>query len=178
MRVIAGALKNLIFSDNHSRATHPMSEKVRGAIFNTLGDVEGLTMLDACAGTGLVGFEALSRGAKCVVAVERDPKAYSELRHRLQVLPKEYLKRYLAVHAGIRQFLLDYPEKKFDVIICDPPYDDLQATHFAEIYQALKQNGILVFSQPNTGEALALPGLQAVKESVHGDAKVVYYRHE
>jgi 16S rRNA (guanine966-N2)-methyltransferase len=67
MRVVAGSLKGRIFNEPSGHQTHPMSEKVRGALFNALGDIEGLSVLDAFAGSGALSFEAVSRGAKSVV---------------------------------------------------------------------------------------------------------------
>ena len=56
MRIISGTLKAVNIPESKAEATHPMSEKLRGAIFNALGDIEGLRFLDGCAGTGMVGF--------------------------------------------------------------------------------------------------------------------------
>jgi 16S rRNA (guanine966-N2)-methyltransferase len=77
VRIIAGSLKGRTFSEPHGHRTHPMSEKVRGALFNALGDIEGLTFLDAFAGSGALSFEAASRGAKSVIAIDKDGPAYS-----------------------------------------------------------------------------------------------------
>ena len=60
MRIIAGTLGGRNF-DSKSQATHPMSEKMRGALFNVLGDIDGLKVLDCFAGSGAIGFEAISR---------------------------------------------------------------------------------------------------------------------
>src|SRR4051794_1002965 len=76
MRIIAGTLKGRIFQESHGHRTHPMSDKVRGALFNTLGDIEGLTFLDAFAGSGALSFEAASRGAKNVIAIDKDSSAH------------------------------------------------------------------------------------------------------
>ncbi|MCA9328933.1 RsmD family RNA methyltransferase, partial [Candidatus Saccharibacteria bacterium] len=76
MRVIAGEFKSRILKDPTGNRTHPMAEKVRGALFNSLGDITGLDVLDAFAGTGAVGIEALSRGAKRVWSVELDNDAF------------------------------------------------------------------------------------------------------
>src|SRR5690242_707068 len=75
MRIISGKLGGRIIHEPHGHKTHPMSEKVRGALFNALGDVEGLTFLDAFAGSGALSFEAVSRGAKSAVAVDIDKHA-------------------------------------------------------------------------------------------------------
>src|SRR3954471_4420017 len=75
MRIIAGNLKGREFKSPHGHRTHPMSDKMRGALFNVLGDIEGLTFLDAYAGSGALAFEAISRGAKDVVAVDKESAA-------------------------------------------------------------------------------------------------------
>jgi 16S rRNA (guanine966-N2)-methyltransferase len=59
MRIIAGELKGRNIQEPYGHRTHPMSEKVRGAVFNALGDIEGLAVLDAFAGTGALSFEAV-----------------------------------------------------------------------------------------------------------------------
>ena len=76
MRVIAGRLRGRQFKSPPGRRSHPMSEKMRGALFNVLGDIEGLTLLDAFSGSGAISFEAISRGARSVQAVEKAVLAY------------------------------------------------------------------------------------------------------
>ena len=68
MRIIAGTLKGQQFQTPHSHKTHPMGDKIRGALFNVLGDIEGLSFLDAFSGSGALAFEAASRGAASVLA--------------------------------------------------------------------------------------------------------------
>src|SRR6266404_7522519 len=79
MRIIAGTLKGREFKSPRGHKTHPMSDKVRGALFNVLGDIEDLTFLDAFAGSGALAFEAISRGAKSVTAIDRDNSAHEVL---------------------------------------------------------------------------------------------------
>ena len=62
MRIIAGSLGGRVFKAPSGHRTHPMSEKIRGAIFNALGDISDLTVLDAFTGSGALCFEAVSRG--------------------------------------------------------------------------------------------------------------------
>ena len=69
MRVIAGRLGGRLFDSPHTRRTHPMSDKARGALFNMLGDIEGMHVLDPFAGTGALSFEAISRGAASALAI-------------------------------------------------------------------------------------------------------------
>src|SRR3954465_12488188 len=86
MRIIAGQLKGQQFQAPHGHKTHPMSDKVRGALFNVLGDIEGLTFLDAFAGSGALAFEAASRGAKAVTAIDRDSSAHKILEQNAKEL--------------------------------------------------------------------------------------------
>jgi 16S rRNA (guanine966-N2)-methyltransferase len=72
MRVVAGRFKGRTLHSPRGRGTRPTSDKVRGAIFNVLGDVDGLRVLDLFAGTGALGIEALSRGAADAAFVDTD----------------------------------------------------------------------------------------------------------
>ena len=89
MRIIAGKLGGRMFESPHSARTHPMSEKMRGALFNSLGDISGLAVLDAFAGTGACGFEAISRGAGSVLAIEHDTDAFKTIMRNIESLGLE-----------------------------------------------------------------------------------------
>jgi 16S rRNA (guanine966-N2)-methyltransferase len=77
MRVIAGFLGGRNFDSPGGHRTHPMSDKVRGAVFGVLGDIKGLSVLDAFAGSGALSIEAVSRGAKYAVAIDVDKRAHA-----------------------------------------------------------------------------------------------------
>src|SRR5579883_2683533 len=79
MRIVAGTLGGRQFEAPKGHRTHPMSDKVRGALFNMLGDISGLTVFDAFAGSGALSFEAISRGAKSAVAVDIDKSAHKTI---------------------------------------------------------------------------------------------------
>ena len=89
MRIIAGTLKGRIFAAPHTLRTHPMSDKARGALFNVLGDVEGMSVLDAFAGSGALGFEALSRGASHVTSIDKDRMAVKTIKNNAVELSVE-----------------------------------------------------------------------------------------
>lgn len=177
MRIISGQLKGFFIAENKAPATHPMSEKLRGAIFNALGDIEGLRFLDACAGTGMVGFEALSRGAGAVDAVEKDDRAFKELSLNTRTLPKQYLERYRAFHYGIRQFFKKNNLPTYDVMVFDPPYNIVQTDHFDGTYKHLADGGVMIFSLPSNIEPPRLPGLTPMKQKKYGVAQLIYYKH-
>jgi 16S rRNA (guanine966-N2)-methyltransferase len=177
MRIIAGSLKGFTIPESKADATHPMSEKLRGAIFNALGDITGLYMLDGCAGTGMVGFEAMSRGIGAVDAVEKDDRAYAELLRNSKPVVGRLGIPYRAYHAGIRQFFKKNNLPKYDVIVFDPPYDIVQTDHFDGTVKHLAPEGIMVLSLPSKIEPPRLPGLVPVRQKTHGVAQLIYYRH-
>src|SRR5687768_2848338 len=71
IRLIAGEFGGRYLDSPDTGRTHPMGERIRSALFNILGDIEGTLVLDAFAGTGSLGLEALSRGAAKVTFVEK-----------------------------------------------------------------------------------------------------------
>ena len=76
MRIITGKLGHHLFDSPKGRQTHPMSEKIRGALFNMLGDINNLTVLDAFGGSGALAFESISRGARSAYILEPDKTAF------------------------------------------------------------------------------------------------------
>src|SRR3954451_4433743 len=119
MRIIAGHLKGRLIQTPHGHKTHPMSDKMRGALFNVLGDIEGLTFLDAFAGSGALVFEAASRGAKSVTAIDRDTSAHKVLEQNAKDLG---LKSVKVVRANTGGWSIHNAEKSFDILLLDPPY--------------------------------------------------------
>lgn len=175
MRIIAGTLGGHIIHEPHGHKTHPMSEKVRGALFNILGDVEGLTFLDAFSGTGALAVEAVSRGAKHVVAIDQDRAAHSTLdknitEHHLQ-------KQIDSVRANVGGWSIHNMEKRYDILLLDPPFEDIQeATLSLLIKRHVKKKGLAVLSCPGKYAAPEFESTQIVAEKTYGDAKLVFYR--
>jgi 16S rRNA (guanine966-N2)-methyltransferase len=175
MRIIAGSLKGRVFSEPHGHHTHPMSEKVRGALFNALGDIEGLSVLDAFAGSGALAFEAASRGAVNIVAVDKDTSAHKIIENNIKELKLQKL-----VHptkANIGGWSIHNMEKQFDVVLLDPPYEDLQTTLMQKlINRHIKKGGLAVLSWPGKLEPMEFERVEIVSAKVYGDAQLVFYR--
>ena len=73
IRLIAGTLGGRVIEGSGTTRTHPMGERIRSSLFNIIGDeIIGATVLDAFAGSGSLGLEAISRGAKSATFIERD----------------------------------------------------------------------------------------------------------
>jgi 16S rRNA (guanine966-N2)-methyltransferase len=174
MRIIAGSLKGRIFNEPHGHHTHPMSEKVRGALFNALGDIEGLSVLDAFAGSGALSFEAVSRGAASAVAIERDPAVQKVVKQSVEELG--LTNKVRAVRASASGWSDHNMEKKFDIVILAPPYDDLQPALLQKLTKHIKDSGIMVLDYPGKQEAPKIKWVKEVLKKNYGDAQLVFYR--
>ncbi len=113
MRIISGDLGGLLFKAPRGNRTHPMSERIRGALFNSLGSIKGLRVLDAFAGTGALAFESVSRGASEVVAIESDTNAISAIKKSIQLLRIE--DRCKATHANVSGWSSNNKQEVFDL---------------------------------------------------------------
>jgi|SRR5579862_4578211 len=175
MRIIAGHLKGRTIHEPHGRHTHPMSEKVRGALFNILGDISGLSLLDAFTGSGALSFEAVSRGAAHVVAIDKDRSAHSVLERNLDELDLRV--QIHPVRANTGGWSLHNAEKKFDIVLLDPPYDDLQLPLLQRLVKRhVKPGGLAVLSYPGKQAAPEFDAAKTVETKNYGDSQLVFYR--
>jgi 16S rRNA (guanine(966)-N(2))-methyltransferase RsmD len=119
MRVIAGEFRSRRLKSIPGDATRPTPERLRETLFNILARrIEGATFLDAYAGTGAVGIEALSRGARHAFFLERNRHALEIIRENLASLA---LERRATVVAG--PVLVTMARTAADIVFLDPPYD-------------------------------------------------------
>ena len=101
-------------------ALRPTPDRVRETLFNWLGhDLRGLSCLDLFAGSGILGFEAASRGAGPVVMIEKDRRAFAALKKNAASFDCEHLKLHCA---DALKFAPISPDDKFDLVFLDPPY--------------------------------------------------------
>jgi 16S rRNA (guanine966-N2)-methyltransferase len=174
MRVITGWLGGRIFESPHGHRTHPMSEKMRGAIFGALGDIKGLTVLDAFSGSGALAIEAISRGAKSAVAVEVDKGAHSVIVANIEKLGIE--ERVKAVRAFAGAWSIRHKEHKFDLVLLDPPYDTIPYRDLKRLPVHVDEGGILVLSWPGKIDPLKFEGLEIVQQKNYGDGQLIFYK--
>jgi 16S rRNA (guanine966-N2)-methyltransferase len=125
-RVIAGAYGGRTLKVPRGSVTRPTSARVREALFNVLADVSGAQVLDLYAGSGALAFEALSRGAARAVLVERDRAALACIRENAEALAAS--ERLSVVPLALPRALGPVLERgPFDLVLCDPPWADLDA---------------------------------------------------
>jgi 16S rRNA (guanine966-N2)-methyltransferase len=130
MRIISGIYRGLHLATLKGDAMRPTSDQLRETLFNVLGpEVEGRTFLDAYAGTGAVGIEALSRGAKEVVFIEHHRPAAELIRRNLESLKVEegFYVMTTTVLKGLEK--LADEGSHFDFVFLDPPYAEIREYH-------------------------------------------------
>ena len=125
MRVIGGTAKQRRLRAPDSPDLRPTSDRVREAIFDilaSLGAVEGASVLDAYAGSGALGIEALSRGAGSVCLVEADRRAIAAIRANLDSTGFGSSPAVRVVRADVFEFLAREALTRYDLALVDPPY--------------------------------------------------------
>lgn len=123
VRITGGRFKGRTISATRGGPARFTSSKVREAVFDILGPVEGLRVLDLFAGTGSFTVEALSRGAASVTAVEQDRRTAALLKENLKLLSAD--KDCLVLNMDVRYAvpMLHRQGKVFDLLFADPPYE-------------------------------------------------------
>lgn len=175
MRIIAGTLKGRQFESPSGHRTHPMSEKIRGALFNALGDIEGFTVFDAFAGSGAIAFEAISRGAKSVLMTDVTKEAYLAMQRNIERLG--VAKQAKAVRANASGWSDNNTAARFDIVVVDPPYDDIQVQLLHKLTAHVKDGGLLVVSLP-AGVSIDPAGFELLRQKNYNDATLSFYRRE
>ncbi|NLL18942.1 MAG: 16S rRNA (guanine(966)-N(2))-methyltransferase RsmD [Clostridia bacterium] len=177
MRIISGKAKGLILKAPKGYHTRPTSDRVKEAMFSIIQDlIPDALALDLFAGTGALGLEAWSRGAKRVIFVEP-----SSLARR--VLSANIAKAGIASQAIVSKldalsFLKKYDEEPFDLIFMDPPYDNEISINVLDTIVAKKllaPNGILVWEKSSKDSSFQpVSGLKLVKEKQYGDTMLLF----
>jgi len=119
VRIVGGQWRSRLIEVAPVRGLRPTPDRVRETLFNWLGqELDDLVCLDLFAGSGILGFEAASRGARGVTLVERDPRAFAAL----QQTQKTLLAAQVELLRGDAVKFLQSTSRRFDVVFLDPPY--------------------------------------------------------
>lgn len=174
MRIIAGKFGRRLFKAPPGHHTHPMGERIKTALFNSLGKLEGEVVLDAFAGSGALGFEALSRGSKKVTLIESDPKAFRVIKENINTLGMD-TDQCIVVRANVSSWLDNNQDLYFSLIFADPPFTNLAPHIILKLVQHLEDDGRLIVNWPSSEDPMNLPGLDIVKQKSYAGAQLVYY---
>lgn len=152
IKITGGKWRGRVLKTPSSGATHPMGARERLALFNAVAcryPMEGAAVLDAYAGSGALGFEALSRGAQVVEFIEKSPEAGRVIRENIAALGAQAQVKLR--QKTVESFLSEAEEaEQFDVILVDPPYDNFLWQEFSGLSRQLKQGGVLALSHPQS----------------------------
>ncbi len=178
MRILAGSLRGRAFDQPPSRSVRPLSDKVRAAIFDVVGQPQGLVVLDAYAGSGAAGFEALSRGAVMVDAVEANARVARVIHANAHLLKLDwgYILHTLTVESWLAAPAQQKRQHRYDLIIADPPYAQLNTETLDRLGSFLVLGGVFVISHSSKRPAPVLKSVELVKSKLYGDTALSFYK--
>ena len=174
MRVITGSARGRKLFGPKSDLIRPAIDKVKQAVFNILGDVSGLRVLDLFAGTGSMGIEALSRDADHCTFVDQLPEAIQLIRKNLEMC--QFLDQSKIIKAGVQNF---EPLQTYNLIFVDPPYDkDLVNPTLQRLanQKLLAAEGTIVVEHSPREVIHALPDLQVYDERKYGQTLISFLK--
>jgi 16S rRNA (guanine966-N2)-methyltransferase len=179
MRIVAGERKGARLAAPPGRSTRPTSDRVREALFAILGDVAGARVLEPFAGTGALGFEALSRGAAAVAFCELDGAALAVLREnaaRLRYADRCTIRR----QDGRRRLAADSAAGvTYDLVLLDPPYRMLPSltNRLALHLPALLAPAGRAVLESDAGETAPELPLEVLAERAYGGTRITVVGH-
>jgi 16S rRNA (guanine966-N2)-methyltransferase len=182
MRIVAGTHRGLRLRTLKGGNLRPTSDQLRETLFDVLGpSVVGAMFLDAYAGSGAVGLEALSRGARQVVFIEHHRAAAELIRQNLAALRIDSGFHLLtcAVVTGLER--LEQQEARFDFVFLDPPYEEIREYHHT-LRQLARGRLLLPFSLVVAEHSRHVRleeeygSLRRTRLLRHGDAQLAFYR--
>ena len=180
MRVITGKARGVQLKTPDGMLTRPTADRVKEALFSIINfDLPGAAVLDLFGGTGQLGIEALSRGAKSAVFVDQREDACKIIRENLRRTKLESQARV------IRSDYLDYlrrSREKFDIILLDPPYAEVfleNALKCNTEIDILQSGGIIVAERPVEKELpFEFEGFTRSKDYKYGKILLTIYRKD
>lgn len=183
MRIVGGKYKGHGLAGPQSIATRPTSDRVRESLFNILAhgieglELEGARVMDLFAGTGALGLEAISRGAKFCQFVEESAEARGVIRRNadaLGVVGQCKIWRRDAANLGPCA-----PQSPFGLVFVDPPYNKgLGEKALTSLVTEgwLSPGAIVVLEESEKAVVAAVDGLQQIDSRTYGDTQVLIYR--
>lgn len=185
MRIVAGRYRGRALVAPEGKGTRPTSDRARQAVFNVLEHagwaepMEGLRVMDLFAGSGALGFEAMSRGAGFCLFVETDDDARGAIRENadaLGVMGATRVHRRSATDLGTRP---GSDGEAFDLAFLDPPYGKgLGEQALARLIEGnwLKPQAVVVFERGSDEPEIETPGYERLDQRDYGAARVLFVR--
>ena len=183
MRVISGTAKGKKLNSLEGLETRPTLDRVKEAVFNIIQfDIKDSVVLDLFSGSGALGIEALSRGAKEAILCDASSKAIKIINKNLE---ETRLKdKAKVINSDYLETLSKIKDKKFDIIFLDPPYKSdyvEKSIEYISKYNLLAENGIIIVETNDKNkidEIKAKKGLEVYDTRKYGIAIIIFIRKE
>jgi 16S rRNA (guanine(966)-N(2))-methyltransferase RsmD len=178
MRVITGSARGMTLRTLEGDNVRPTTDKVKEAVFSAIQfEIEGRRILDLFAGSGQLGIEALSRGAKNAVFVDADKNAVKIVKENLA---KTKLDSLATVAQTDSIAFLTMTDKIFDIAFVDPPYETgLLQKAMAKIDEHIAEGGVVICEHPFKEELDdEIGGLKKYREYKYSKTAVTVYRKD
>lgn len=178
IRIIAGSAKGKRLKTLNGFSVRITSDKVRGAIFNILGDaILGASVLDLFSGSGALGIEALSRGAKECVFIDNDIRCVNIIRDNL--VKCGFTGK--VIRGDVYEVIKRLNKEGFDIVLADPPYGlDLARNLLLELnkYGILKKFSFVILEHSKRDRIEEPLGWQRIQRKRYGDTVISVYKYE
>ena len=166
MHILAGKHKGVSIQTSAKYNYRPTQSRVRKSLFDILGDLTGLSVVDLFAGSGILGFEALSRGAEEVTFIESNPQLVKLLYNNKDKINPE---KCIVKKMDVFNFIDD--NRKYDIILGDPPYGQKGLNLLIEsCLKMLNPNGLLVLETSTKDKHTS-----ADRERIYGSTKLSFW---
>ena len=178
LQVLTGTIKGRKLKVPKGQKIRPTTSRVKKSIFDTLGDISGVRVLDIFAGSGGLGIESLSRGAEHVTFIEKDPSVFKILNENYARCG--FVDKSTPICSHYKEALSRIRNKKrvFDLIFIDPPYklyNDLEVKDFIlDVSELLDEEGLIVIEHDHKIEDTP-PGFKRTTKQF-GGTHVSYFR--
>ena len=183
MRVIAGTAKRIQLKTIEGLDTRPTTDRIKETLFNMISEyLADSRFLDLFSGSGAIGIEALSRGAKFAAFVEQNPKAVTCIRENLKATKLEAKANVFAtdVISALRRM---EGKEKFDYIFMDPPYDhllEIQVLEYLHNSDLMSEDALIIVEASLTTDMSYVDelGFSIVKEKIYKTNKHIFLERE
>ncbi|MEX0587452.1 MAG: 16S rRNA (guanine(966)-N(2))-methyltransferase RsmD [Patescibacteria group bacterium] len=178
MRIAGGKVKGHPLKVPRARDIRPTQESIRLAIFNILGDlVKDRKVADLYAGSGSLGIEALSRGAREAIFIDSNRHACEIIRENLS--PSQIEPKGRVICLEVKRALQELPSQSLELVFLDPPYAVGKMDHvFSALLPHLKRGAVVVYEHSKMTEPPNLLGLRIFDRRIYGTTKVTFMTKE
>ena len=181
MRIISGKFRGLRLQPPVDSSIRPTSDRLKESLFSILESnkynikIQNSNVIDICSGTGSLGIEALSRGAKLIYFIDKDLKAINVLQKNISKLKIDYKdETYIKIIRDDANIALKNIKNNFDIVLIDPPYN---SNIIEECLVKLKQYNLIdldsyIFAESSKNENFNFDGFDMLDKKIYGNSKL------